>query len=47
MLGYHHQALEMEDGKKKLRVLSEMRKSSKSTDPTGMHLPVMVNAYHR
>ena len=48
MLGYHHQALETEEGHtKKSRVLSEARKSKKSTDPTGMHLPLMVISSHR
>jgi hypothetical protein len=47
MLAYYHQALEAEDGREEFKSLSKMKKFRKSTDPTGMHLPFLVNSSHR
>jgi hypothetical protein len=43
MLGYHHQALEAEDGREEVKSFEQNEKIVL----TGMHFPFLVNSSHR
>jgi hypothetical protein len=47
MLGYCHQALEAKDGREEVKSFEAKKKYRKFTDPTAMHLPLMVISSHR
>jgi hypothetical protein len=42
MLGYRHQALEVEDRREEVKSFECNEKMKKAIDHTGMHLPLML-----
>jgi hypothetical protein len=46
MLGYHHQALETEDGREEVKSSEQTEKIQKPADLTRMQIPLIAHSSH-